>query len=94
MNEDNVLVRTKLTTKEIDLIIFLVTKLHQMEEWYNIRSLMPYFEWEIVETIMIYIDHWLDPNNEDMNIHLKVIDAYLEECVRTTFGGMMAEYGV
>ena len=55
---------------------------------------MPYFEWERVQTIMIYIEHWLDHDEEDMNLHLKVIDAYLEECVRTTFGGMMAEYGV
>ena len=94
VTKENKLLRTKLTTREMDLMIFLVTKSFVRDEWVNLRSLMPYFDWEMVETIMYYIDHWLDPNNEDMNIHLKVIDAYLEECVRTTFGGMMAEYGV
>ena len=95
VTKENKLVRTKLTTREMDLMIFLVTKSFERGEWQNICSLMPYFEWERVQSIMIYIEHWLDHDKKDMNIHLKVIDAYLEEeCVRTTFGGMMAEYGV
>ena len=94
VNKENVLVRTRLTTREMDLTIFLVMKSHQREEWYNIHSLMPYFEWELVHSIMDSLKHWVDVRKNDMNIHLKVIDEYLEECVRTTFGGMMAEYGV
>ena len=54
VNYDNVLVRTRLTTREMDLMIFLVTKSHEREEWHNIRSLMPYFEWELVHSIMIF----------------------------------------
>ena len=95
VNGDNVLVRKKLTTREMDWIIFLVTKSQVKEdEWAHLHSLMPYFEWELVYSIMDTFEHWLSQSKDDLNKHLEVIDDYLEKCVRTTFGGMMAEYGV
>ena len=94
VNENNVLVRKKLTTREMDLMIFLVTKSFHKDEWNNLRSLMPYFEWELVHSIMGTLEFWLKKREVEMNIHLEVIDDYLEKCVRKTFGGMMAEYGV
>ena len=94
VNENNVLVRKKLTTREMDLMIFLVTKSFHRDEWNNLRSLMPYFEWELVHSIMGTLEFWLKKREVEMNVHLEVIDGYLEECVRKTFGGMMAEYGV
>jgi len=94
VNKENKLVRTKLTTREMDLMIFLVRKSIVPSEWEFGRSLMPYFEWDVVESIMFSLKHWLEERKEDMNIHLREIDEYLEECVRTTFEGMMAEYDV
>ena len=94
VNKDNELVRKKLTTREMDWIIFLVTKSHHPDEWHHLSSLMPYFEWELVHSIMSALDVWLESRKDEMNEHLEVIDGYLEECVRKTFGGMMAEYGV
>ena len=75
-------------------MIFLVTKSYDRDEWHNLCSLMPYLEWELVLSIMDYFELFLGEGGDEMKIHLEVIDDYLEKCVRKTFGGMMAEYGV
>ena len=40
------------------------------------------------------LEFWLKKCEDEMNIHLEVIDDYLEKCIRKSFGGMMSEYGV
>ena len=60
----------------------------------NLQSLMPYLEWELVESIMENLAFFLKEREHEMKIHLEMIVDYLEKCVRKTFGGMMAEYGV
>ena len=77
---------------EMAFMIFCVQKAQVREEWLPLKRIMPYLEWEVLETIMDLLSFNLR-EHEELNEHLEMIDDYLEKCVRKTFEGLMAEYG-